>query len=225
MRILLVEDDRDVAEYIQRCLDEENHKVMVAFDGDSGLRAALAGTVDIIILDLMLPKYDGIEVTRRLRAARMDTPILLLTARDAPQDIVAGFEAGADDYLAKPFSFNVLLARLRARTRSRARTETDRLRFTDLFLDLGTHRVTRGDVSLGLTPTEFAILECLMRAAPRVVTRQALYDNVWGSDRDVCQNNVDVFMRLLRTKVDLPGHPRLIQTIRGIGFCLRERER
>jgi len=221
MRILLAEDDRDVADYVRRGLEEEDNSVSVEFDGASALRAAQAEPFDVIVLDVMLPQMDGLEVTRKLRAAQNATPIVLLTARDSPRDIVRGLDAGADDYLTKPFSFDVLLARLRARTRG-SFASTTKLSFRDLIIDLDRHEARRGKFYLRLTPTEFSILECLLRSPGRVVTRQRLIDTVWGPDRDVGNNNLDVFMKLLRSKVDLPGVPPLIQTLRGIGYSLRE---
>jgi two-component system response regulator MprA len=151
-------------------------------------------------------------------------PVLLLTARDGPKDVVRGLDAGADDYLAKPFSFDVLLARIRARTRHPGAERGKRLQVADLVLDLESHEVWRAGAPVGLTRTEFAILECLMTAAGRVVTRQMLIDTVWGPDRDIENNTLDVFMRFLRTKVDHGGHPRLIQTLRGIGYSVREQQ-
>ena len=219
----MVEDDREVAGYVRRGLEEENHSVTVCFDGASGLRAAQSSAFDIIVLDIMLPYMDGFEVTRRLRMESVRTPILLLTARDAAEDVVRGLDAGADDYLTKPFSFDVLLARLRARTRSEEDGRQARLRFADLTMDLGTREVRRGGTLLSLTRTEFALLECLMRAAGRVVTRDRLVDSVWA-DREISSNNLDVFIRFLRTKVDPPGSRRLIHTERGVGYSLREVE-
>ena len=221
MRILVVEDDRELADYVRRTLEEEGNTVSTCFDGRAGLRAAQSTPFDAIVLDVMLPALDGFEVTRRLRASAVRTPILLLTGRDAPQDIVRGLDAGADDYLTKPFSFEVLLARLRARTRP-GHTAGAVLRYADLTANTETHEVWRGYAAVALTPTEFAILECLLKSAGRIVTRQRLIDTVWGSERDVGNNNLDVFIRLLRTKVDGPGQPRLIQTSRGIGYCLRQ---
>jgi two-component system response regulator MprA len=218
MRILVVEDDRDVAEYIRRELLEEGHSVTVCHDGAAGLRAAELTAFDIIVLDLMMPFMDGLEVTRRLRQEHIRTPILLLTARDAPEEIVRGLDSGADDYLTKPFSFDVLLARVRARTR--AAEAADRLRFADLTLDIGTRETRRGGRQITLTRTEFAILECLMRAAGRIVPRDTLIENVWG-ERDVSYNNVEVFIRFLRAKIDGEGEAKLIQTERGIGYGLR----
>ena len=224
MRVLLVEDDREVADYVRRGLEEEGYSPTVCFDGASALRIAQASSFDAIVLDVMLPFLDGFEVTHRLRAEHVTSPILLLTARDAAQDIVRGLDAGADDYLTKPFSFDVLLARLRARTRAHQPQPKTTLRYADLLVDFETHEVWRANAPLTLTRTEFAILECLIRAAPRVVPRQRLIDSVWGADREVGNNNLDVFMRFLRLKVDLPGRPRLIQTTRGVGYALREDE-
>lgn len=167
-----------------------------------------------------MPFMDGFEVTRNLRRQNIHTPILLLTARDAPEEIVRRLEAGADDYLTKPFSFDVLLARIRARTR-RPDQRKAQLRFADVVLDLDEHRAWRGKRAITLTRTEFAILECLLRSAGRVVTRNRLIDTVW-SDREVSENNLDVFIKFLRSKVDAPGSPKLIHTERGLGYSLRQ---
>lgn len=218
MRILVVEDDRDVAEYIRRELVDEGHAVTVCHDGAAGLRAAELTAFDIIVLDVMLPLVDGLEVTRRLRRQHVTTPILLLTARDAPEEVVRGLDSGADDYLTKPFSFDVLLARIRVRTR--ASVEGQRLRYADLVLDLGTRDASRGQRQIALTRTEFAILECLVRASGRVVPRDTLIEEVWG-ERDVTYNNLEVFIRFLRGKVDAGGQASLIHTERGIGYRLR----
>lgn len=221
MRILLVEDDRDVAEYVRRDLEDEGCAVSVCHDGADGLRAAERAAFDIIVLDVMLPFMDGLEVTRRLRRQHIATPILLLTARDAPEDIVRGLDAGADDYLTKPFSLDVLLARIRARTRPAVQAQ--RLRFGDLALDTGTRGTWRGKRQVSLTRTEFAILECLMRASGRIVPRDRLIEEVWA-DRDVTYNNLEAFIRLLRVKVDGDGRATLIHTERGIGYGLRSTE-
>ncbi len=221
MRILLVEDDRELAAYVRRALEEERNLVSVCFDGASGLRTAQSSAFDIIILDVMLPYMDGFDVTRRLRHESVRTPILLLTARDAPEDVVRGLDAGADDYLAKPFSFDVLLARLRARTRPPVGSRNARIRFADLIIDFETREVSRSGAILSLTRTEFAILECLMKSAGRVVTRDRLIEFAWG-DREISSNNLEVFIRFLRAKVDPPGWRKLIQTERGVGYSLRE---
>lgn len=220
MRVLLVDDDREVAEYVRRELEEESFSVVVAHDGASGLRWAETSAFDIIVLDVMMPFLDGLQVTRSLRRQNILTPILLLTGRDAPEEIVRGLDAGADDYLTKPFSFDVLLARLRARTRKFDEKNTQ-LRFADLILDLSEHKVWRGKRAIPLTRTEFSILECLLRSAGRVVTRDRLIDTVW-SDREVSENNLDVFIKFLRSKVDVPPSPRLIHTERGLGYSLRQ---
>ncbi|HEY3743209.1 MAG TPA: response regulator transcription factor [Bryobacteraceae bacterium] len=223
MRILVVEDDKDVAGYIRRELEDEGNLVTVCHDGASGLRAAELTAFDIIILDVMLPFMDGLEVTRRLRSEKINTPILLLTARDAPEEIVRGLDSGADDYLTKPFSFDVLLARIRVRTRA-AHPSGQRLRYADLTLDLEKREAWRAKRQIALTRTEFSILECLMRAAGRVVPRDSLIEEVWG-ERDVTYNNLEVFIRFLRAKIDGDAPAaKLIQTERGVGYSLRSAE-
>lgn len=219
MRILVVEDDRDVAEYVRCELEDEGNSVTVCHDGAAGLRAAELTAFDMILLDIMLPFMDGLEVTRRLRLENIRTPILLLTARDAPEEVVRGLDAGADDYLTKPFSFDVFLARIRVRTRD-SLGASELLRFADLSLDLGARQAARGKRHIALTRTEFSILECLMKAAGRVVSRDHLIEEVWG-ERDVTYNNLEVFIGFLRTKVDGPEDTKLIHTERGIGYALR----
>jgi DNA-binding response OmpR family regulator len=221
LNILIVEDDKDLASFVRQGLEDESCIVRVSHDGGSGLRQAEIHAFDIILLDVMLPVLNGFEVTKRLRMQNVRTPILLLTARDAPEDIVKGLDAGADDYLTKPFEFEVLLARIRARTRSSAGKNAAQLRFADLFLDTEKREAVRAGQRLDLTRTEFSILETLMRAAGRVVTRDRIIELVWG-DRDVSENNLDVFIRYLRSKVDLPNLPRLLHTERGIGYSLKE---
>jgi DNA-binding response OmpR family regulator len=218
MRILFADDDRDIAEYVRRELADEGHTARVCHDGGEAWRLARRETFDLILLDVMMPVMDGVEVTRRLRLDRHRTPIILLTARDAAEDIVRGLDAGADDYLTKPFSFDVLLARIRARTREAPGNALQR--FNDLALDPATREVWRGRRSIALTRTEFALLETLLRAAGRVVSRDHLIAEVW-SDREVTENNLEVFVRGLRAKVDAEGEPRLIHTERGIGYRLR----
>jgi DNA-binding response OmpR family regulator len=221
LNVLVVEDDKELAGFVRQGLEDERCIVKVCHDGGSGLRQAEIHAFDIILLDVMLPVLNGFEVTRRLRMQKIRTPILLLTARDSPEDIVNGLDAGADDYLTKPFVFEVLLARIRARTRSTPARSAAQMRFADLFLDAEKHEVIRAGERLDLTRTEFSILENLMRAAGRVITRSRLIELVWG-DREVSDNNLDVFIRYLRTKVDRPGMPRLLHTERGLGYCLRE---
>jgi two-component system response regulator MprA len=219
MRILLVDDDHEVAEYIRRELEDEGHAVTVCHDGAEGLRAAERAAFEMIVLDVMMPFMDGLEVTRRLRAEGLQTPVLLLTARDAPEEVVRGLDAGADDYLTKPFSFDVLLARIRARTRTASKSNAVR-RFADLALDMEKREAWRGNRQIRLTHTEFAILECLIRAGGRVVPRDRLVDEVWG-ERDVTRNNLEVFIRFLRNKVERDGEAKLIHTERGVGYALR----
>jgi DNA-binding response OmpR family regulator len=224
MRILVVEDDRKLARQLKKGMDESGHASTLAFDGREGLEAAQGNEFDVIVLDVMLPKLDGISVVRQLRQTRIGTPILLLTARDTPDDISTGLDAGADDYLTKPFSFKVLLARLRALTRRRQADPQTLLRVADLALDPTTHEVKRARVTVGLSKTEFVMLELLMRNSGRVITRTRLIEAVWGHERDVQSNTLDVFIRQLRTKVEPPGTTKLLHTVRGIGYTLREEE-
>jgi len=222
MRILIVEDERQMAEVLRRGLSEEGHAIDVAQTGPDGLAIATSDSFDVIILDVMLPGLSGLDVARRLRGARIRTPILMLTARDTNADVVAGLDAGADDYLVKPFSFDVLLARLRAVAR---RGPTERgvvMTVGDLRLDTGAHEVERGADRIDLTRTEFSLLEFLMRRRGAVVARNALIEGVWGHDREIADNTLDAFVRLLRQKVDAGGRPRLIHTVRGVGYAVRE---
>ena len=222
MRILIVEDERQMAEVLRRGLREEGHAVDVARTGPDGLSMATSDGFDVIILDVMLPGLGGFDVARRLRGARIRTPILMLTARDTNADVVAGLDAGADDYLVKPFSFDVLLARLRAVAR---RGPTERgvvMTVGDHRLDTGAHEVWRGADRIDLTRTEFSLLEFLMRRQAAVVTRNALIEGVWGHDREIEDNTLDAFVRLLRQKVDAGGQRRLIHTVRGVGYAVRE---
>lgn len=221
LRILVVEDDRQLAEYVRKKLEAEGYEVKVCHDGSAGLRAAELTAYDLIVLDLMLPFISGIEVTKRLRFQKIATPILMLTARDAAEDIEIGLDVGADDYLTKPFSLRVLLARIRARTRSSKSKQSSTLRCGELVLETETHEVRRGGQAIKLTRTEFALLECLMRAAGRVVSRDSLIENVWG-ERDITDKGLESFMRCLREKVELPGMKRLIHTERGIGYKVKD---
>ncbi len=224
MRILLVEDERRMAELLRKGLSEEGHTITVATDGREGLRAAEDTFFDLIVLDVMLPGIDGFTVAKRLRAAHNQTPILILTARDTASDIVEGLNLGADDYLTKPFSFEVLLARVRAVGRRGPIPQAVCLEFADLSLNQSTREVHRGNRTLALTRTEHSILELLMRNAGRVVSRDTLIETVWGAAADIESNTLDAFVRLLRAKVEHAGDPKLIQTVRGIGYCLRRTE-
>jgi DNA-binding response OmpR family regulator len=224
MWILIVEDDQKLARQLQKGLEEQGHSATLAFDGHEGLRAAQAEPFDVFVLDVMLPGIDGFSLVRRLRATGSPTPILLLTARDTAEDIVTGLDAGADDYLTKPFSFKVLTARLRALSRRKQVEPSTELHIADLALDPAAHEVKRAGVLIPLTPREFKFLELLLRNSGRVLTRSRLIEAVWGNERDVENNTVDVFIRQLRTKIEPPGSSKLIHTIRGIGYTLREEE-
>jgi DNA-binding response OmpR family regulator len=219
--ILLVEDERRLAQVVRKVLEEEGHTVDVAHDGEDGRAMALDGSHDVIVLDILLPGVDGIEVCRALRAGRVDTPVLLLTALDAVEDRVRGLDAGADDYLPKPFAFQELLARLRALNRRRVQArEPDRLEAADLVLDLRRRRAERAGKLVELSPKEFALLEFLVRNEGRVVTRTHILDHVWGYDYSPDSNLVDVYVTYLRRKVDRGHDRKLIRTVRGVGYAL-----
>jgi DNA-binding response OmpR family regulator len=219
--VLVVEDEPSMGELLRQGLEEANHTVTLACDGLEGLAAAETCAVDVVVLDVMLPGMSGIDVAHRLRGGGSQVPILMLTARDAPADIVNGLDAGADDYLTKPFPLKVLLARLRALSRRAPRPPQEELRVADLTLNPATREVTRGGKSIGLTSTEFRLLEYLLRRLGRVCSRASIMDGVWGLDTDVQNNTVDVYIRLLRAKVDAGGPP-LIQTVRGYGYVVRD---
>ncbi len=223
MRILVVEDDPDVASFIKKGLQEERYAVDLAVDGETGLRLAQDNPYDLIILDLMLPKLDGLAVCRRLRADRHHTPIVLLTARETVEDKVTGLESGADDYLTKPFAFAELLARVRALLR-RGGAPLSRLKAADLELDPVAHRVWRKGKEIALTTKEYAILEYLLRNADRVLTRTAIIEHVWDIHYEAVTNIVDVHIRSLRAKIDRDFTPPLIQTVRGVGYMLKTPE-
>jgi heavy metal response regulator len=222
MRILLVEDDKKVASFIRKGLEEEGYAVDVAADGEAGLFMGLDRLHDLIILDVMLPKKPGFQVLRELRQAKVATPVLMLTARDTVEDKVQGLDAGADDYLTKPFVFAELLARVRALLRRRAEARSPRLQVADLVLDPATRSVTRGGQPITLTNREFALLEYLMRNAGRVLTRTAITEHVWDYDFDSGTNVIDVYVNYLRKKIDASHEPKLLHTVRGAGYVLRE---
>ena len=224
MRILIVEDDRKLAHQLKKGMEEQGHTVALASEGTEGLEAARRGQFDVLVLDVMLPGLDGFSIVRRLRGARNAVPILLLTARDAADDIVTGLDAGADDYLTKPFSFKVLLARLRALSRRKNVAPSTKLQLSDLVLDPAAREVRRCGAVIPLTKTEFVLLEMLIRNAGRVMTRARMIEAVWGHEREIENNTLDVFIRQVRAKIDPPGSPKLIHTIRGIGYALREED-
>jgi len=221
MRILIVEDDLNLARFIQKGLQEERYAVDVAGDGEEGFLLASVNPFDLIILDIMLPKMDGLEVCRRLRAERKAIPILLLTARESLEDKVAGLDTGADDYLAKPFAFAELLARVRALLRRGGALPAGRLKAADLELDPVSHRVWRAGQEISLTNKEFALLEYLLRNANQVLTRTAIIEHIWDIHYDSMTNIVDVHIRALRAKVDRNFSPPLIHTMRGVGYALK----
>jgi len=222
MRVLVVEDERKVANFIRQGLEEEGHTVEVAEDGAEALDRLLASLpYDLVVLDVMLPRRDGFSVLKALRDKRVSTPVLLLTARDAVADKVAGLDLGADDYLTKPFAFDEFLARVRALLRRQAGQAAPALRLEDLTLDPATRGVSRGSRSIGLTTREFALLEYFMRNAGRVLTRPMIAEHVWGVDFDRESNVIDVYVGYLRRKIDGPGERPLLHTVRGAGYALR----
>jgi two-component system OmpR family response regulator len=221
VRILVVEDEPRMAALLKRGLTEEGHQVFLAHEGVEGYEMARASEFDVIVLDVMLPGIDGLAIARRLREAHNQTPVLMLTARDTPASIIAGLDAGADDYLTKPFSFDILLARVRAVSRRGAIPRPVCLEVADLKLDPSTRRVTRADQPVSLTPREFSLLELLMRNHGRVITRDSILESVWGFDSDVAGNTIEAFVRLLRLKVDT-SEPKLIHTVRGVGYVMRD---
>jgi DNA-binding response OmpR family regulator len=221
MRVLIVEDEPHMAEQLRKGLEGEGYTVLVAGDGRRGLDLARSVDHDLIILDWMLPGLDGREVARRLRQSKVGTRILMLTARDAPTDIVEGLDCGADDYLIKPFAFDVLLARLRALGRRSQATQPPVLELADLALDPAAHRVRRAGRELQLSSTEFNLLQFLIRRAGQAVPRGTLIEAVWGYGSSIESNTLDAFIHLLRGKVDAPGQDKLIHTVRGVGYCLR----
>lgn len=221
MHILVVEDEPRMAELLERALTEEGHQVVLAADGIQGFEIARSSAFDVILLDVTLPGMDGKTVARKLREQRNQTPVLMLTARDAAADIVAGLDCGADDYLTKPFSIDVLLARLRAVSRRGSILQPICLQVADIVLDPARHSVTRGGEPLNLTPREYKLLELFMRNSGRAISRDTILESVWGVGTDVSENTVEVFMRHLRLKLDT-GEQKLIHTVRGFGYMMRE---
>ena len=220
--VLVVEDDRAVRDAVERALTFEGYEVATARDGSEALAAVLNDPPDVIVLDVMMPHVDGLETARRTRARGVTIPILILTARQEVTDRVAGLDAGADDYMVKPFALEELLARLRALLRRSLGATTDVLTVADLTLDAGTRRVTRGEVELSLTKTEFDLLELLMRNAGIVLERGVIYEKIWGYDFETSSNSLDVYIGYLRRKTEPDGAPRLVHTIRGVGYVARE---
>ena len=224
MRVLVVEDDATVSSLLERALREEGDSVVLAQDGTSAVEIAQRESFDAIVLDVMLPRLDGFGVARRLRADGCHTPILMLTARDADRDVVHGLNLGADDYLTKPFSLDVFFARLHAVARRRGLPLSLNLSAGDLQLATASRDVQRGTRKLQLTRTEFGLLELLLRSKGRVIPREQIIETVWGHGADIENNTLDAFVHSLRAKVDGPGEPKLIHTVRGVGYTLRELE-
>jgi heavy metal response regulator len=221
MHILVVEDEKKVASFIQRGLEAEHYCVDVAPDGEAGLTRLFDGNYDLVILDVMLPKRDGLAVLREVRTRRLDVPVLLLTARDTVADKVAGLDLGADDYLTKPFAFEELLARVRALLRRGAPASTPALTAADLRLDPVTRQVTRAGKRIDLTAKEFALLEFFLRQPGRVLSRALIAQHVWGVDFDTFTNVIDVYVNYLRKKIDADFEPKLLHTVRGAGYVLK----
>jgi two-component system response regulator MprA len=225
MAILVVDDDQAVRDALRRALRMQGYDVSLAGDGEEALLKLRAnpGATDLLIVDILMPRLDGLEMTRRLRADGSQVPILMLTARDQVADRVAGLEAGADDYLVKPFALEELIARVRALLRRLGSDETaTTLTFADLELDTGTREVRRGEEALTLTRTEFALLELFLRNPKQVLTRSVIFDRVWGYDFGYGSNSLDVYISYLRKKTETGGKSRLIHTVRGVGYALRE---
>lgn len=219
MKILIVEDEHKIANAVRDGLQQESYAVDVVYDGDSGLNSATYDEYDLIILDVMLPGMDGMEICRKLRAAGNHTPILMLTAKDRTRDITAGLDSGADDYLVKPFSFEELLARVRALLRRPHESLGETLQASDLTLNTVSKQVKRGDVEIQLSSKEYALLEYLLRNQNKVLSKNNIMGHVWDFDADILPNTVEVFIAYLRAKVDRPFQGRqLIQTVRGFGY-------
>ncbi len=222
MKILVVEDEKKVASFIKRGLEEEKYEVEISYDGEEGLQKALDGSYSLVILDVMLPKKDGLSVVKELRARKLLTPVLMLTAKDTVEDIVAGLNSGSDDYLTKPFAFAELLARARALLRRSEQERGAEIRFADLRLDPVTHKVWRKDKEIDLTAKEYSLLEFFMRNPNQVLTRTTIAENVWDYIFDSFTNIIDVYVNYLRKKIDRDADKKLIHTVRGVGYILKE---
>ena len=222
MRVLVVEDERKVAQFIKKGLEEEGYAADLAFDGEEGLHMALDRVHDLILLDISLPKMNGLGMLKKLREEKLATPVLLLTVRAAIEDKVLGLDSGADDYLTKPFAFQELLARIRALLRRKAEAGPPLLRFADLILDPARRLVTRGEEKIELTSKEFSLLEYFLRNPGRVLSRAMISEHVWDYDFDTESNVIDVYVNYLRRKIDSGRKKKLIHTVRGAGYVLEE---
>lgn len=221
MRILIIEDEKKIADFIRRGLREEGYAVDVAYDGQEGHLLAKTNPYDLILLDLMLPKIDGLTLCKRIKKEGVPAPVIMLTAKGTVKDKVAGLDSGADDYLTKPFAFEELLARVRASLRKKDSSVLTRLEVDDLALDLVTHKVARGGKEIALTAKEYALLEYLMRNAGAIVTRTMISEHVWDVDFDTFTNVIDVYVNYLRNKIDAGFEKKLIHTVRGRGYVLK----
>ena len=222
MRILLIEDEKRIANFVHRGLKEEHYTVDVAYDGEQGLFLAEINPYDLIILDIMLPGKNGIDICKELRNKKISSPILVLTARNSIKDKVLGLDAGGDDYLTKPFAFDELLARVRALLRRQRTDKTSNLKILDLELNQLSHKVRRADKEIALTSKEYALLEYLMLHSNQIVTRTMISEHVWKEDFDSFTNVIDVYIKYLRDKIDKDSKKQLIHTVRGTGYILKE---
>ena len=222
MRILVIEDERKVASFIKRGLEEERYIVETAADGEAGLNLALNNVFDAVVLDVMLPKLDGYSVLQSIREEGLAVPVIMLTARGTTEDRVQGLDLGADDYLAKPFHFEELAARLRSILRRSSTEKTTRLQCADLTLDLVTHYAYRAEKEIELTTKEYALLEYMMRNKDRILSRSMIMQHVWKHDFDPESNIIDVYIKRVRQKIERPGQSQLIHSIRGVGYRMRE---
>ncbi len=224
MKILLVEDDKGIARFVKKGLLENAFSVDVGFDGEDGLFLALHRSYDLVILDILLPKMDGVEILKRMRKMQIQTPVIFLTAKDSEKDIVQGLNSGADDYITKPFSFNELLARIRALLRrEKSSGLPQKLQVADLVLEPDKHRVLRGDKRIELTPKEYILLELLMRHPGQIITRTMISESVWDYHFDSGTNVIDVHVSHLRNKIDRDFEPKLLHTVKGVGYVLEDR--
>ena len=222
MRILVVEDEKKVAGFIKKGLEEETYAVDVAYDGEEGLHLGIEGQYDLMILDIMLPKVDGLEILSKLRTQGSDVPIILLTAKDAVDDRVTGLNKGADDYLTKPFAFSELLARVRVLLRRGKAEVKTILQVDDLTLDLVSHKVDRGGDEIELTGKEYSLLEYFMRNQDKVLTRTMIAEHVWDYNFDTFTNVIDVYINHLRKKIDKGRESKLLHTLRGVGYIMKK---
>ena len=222
MRILVVEDEKKVAKFLQQGLEEEHYSVDIAYDGERGAFLASSEAYDLVVLDILLPRKDGVRIVKELREKRLSVPVLMLTAKSAVEDRVEGLDSGADDYLTKPFAFSEFLARVRSLLRRGASEKSTTLKVADLQLDTVTHKAKRGEKIIDLTAKEYALLEYFMRNSNRVLTRTIIAEHIWNYNFDTGTNVIDVYVNHLRGKVDGDEEKKLIHTIRGVGYILKD---